>query len=302
MFRKQSNPWMRTKALYIIPVAAMALSVFATPELNNRLDIIAEEIPAMAVPSAAAPSAIVGKGTTNSANVQENSAEMSTVGDTSNVAIGYFIPTNVKNEGTILYILDGKEISHEDFAKLEPSKMKIFNMVIIKKADDIKKYTDKPEIKTVILISQKPDEAEEAEKSVRKAIESSQKKVYYVPENMPTFPGGKEEMMKFLAKNLTYPEAAKKANLQGRVLVEFYVEKDGSITNVKSILFKGKSGQYAGNNQPSNTEEYAQAYNDTKSLETEAERVVSSMPKWNPGMNNGQPVRTKFVIPIIFSL
>lgn len=300
MFRKQSNPWMRTKALYIIPVAAMALSVFATPELNNRVDIIAEETPAMAVPSAAAPSAIIGKGTTNSANVQENSAEMSTVGDTSNVAIGYFIPTNVKNEGTILYILDGKEISYNDLMKFES--WTSLNMMIIRKKDDIKKYTDKPEIKTVILISQKPDEAEEAEKSVRKAIEPSQKKVYYVPENMPTFPGGKEEMMKFIAKNLTYPEAAKKANLQGRVLVEFYVEKDGSIANVKSILFKGKSEQYAGNNQPSNTEEYAQAYNDTKSLETEAERVVSSMPKWNPGMNNGQPIRTKFVIPVTFSL
>lgn len=102
--------------------------------------------------------------------------------------------------------------------------------------------------------------------------------VFDVVEVMPQFPGGQIEMLKYIMKNMKYPEQAMKEGIQGRVTVRFIVEKDGSISDVKPILSVHPL------------------------LNKEAVRVVESMPKWTPGKQNGKPVRVRFNVPIMFKL
>jgi protein TonB len=93
---------------------------------------------------------------------------------------------------------------------------------------------------------------------------------------MPQYPGGPNEMMKYIQENIKYPQSAKANKIEGRVYVTFVVEKDGSITN--AAVIRGFD----------------------KECDAEALRVVSSMPKWNPGQQDGKNVRTQFTIPIIY--
>ena len=95
---------------------------------------------------------------------------------------------------------------------------------------------------------------------------------------MPKYPGGLAECMKFLSKNIRYPKTAWKNKVQGRVIVQFWVETDGSISDVKVV--KGVSWD----------------------LNDEAIRVVKSMPNFKPGTVGGEPARIQFTLPIIFRL
>lgn len=107
---------------------------------------------------------------------------------------------------------------------------------------------------------------------------SDNEKVYQVVGQQPSFPGGREELFKYLAYNVKYPIDAAKNKIEGRVLVTFVVEHDGSISNVN----------VANSVYPS--------------LDKESIRVVSGMPKWIPGKANGKTVRVKYTIPITFRL
>lgn len=107
---------------------------------------------------------------------------------------------------------------------------------------------------------------------------SDKEKVYQVVEQQPSFPGGREELFKYLAYNARYPIDAAKNKIEGRVLVTFVVEHDGSISNVN----------VANSVYPS--------------LDKESIRVVSGMPKWIPGKANGKTIRVKYTIPITFRL
>ena len=103
--------------------------------------------------------------------------------------------------------------------------------------------------------------------------------VYEVVEKMPEFPdGGMPGLMKYLSANIRYPEAAHKAGTQGRVTVQFVVGKDGSIGNVG--ILRGVD----------------------PNLDAEAIRVISSMPKWKPGTQKGEPVNVKYTVPVMFRL
>ena len=102
--------------------------------------------------------------------------------------------------------------------------------------------------------------------------------VFDIVEQMPEYPGGMQALFEFLKENIKYPEDAQKQKVEGRVLVKFVVETDGSITNIEVVK------------------------NAFPSLDAEAERVVRIMPKWTPGKQKGQVVRVKFVLPINFSL
>lgn len=107
---------------------------------------------------------------------------------------------------------------------------------------------------------------------------SDNEKVYQVVGQQPNFPGGKEELFKYLAYNMIYPADAAKNKVEGRVLVTFVIEHDGSISNVNVV-----NSVYP-------------------SLDKEAIRVVSEMPKWIPGKANGKTIRVKYTIPITFRL
>lgn len=97
-------------------------------------------------------------------------------------------------------------------------------------------------------------------------------------DQMPSFPGGASGLNSWLSENIHYPAVAKENKVQGRVIVTFVVERDGSISNAKLA----KSVDPA--------------------LDREAVRVVSAMPNWNPGRKNGEPVRVKYTVPITFRL
>ena len=102
--------------------------------------------------------------------------------------------------------------------------------------------------------------------------------IFPVVDVEPCFPGGMEAMYKFLAENIKYPQEAKDNNISGKVYVTFVVETDGRITNPRLLRdIGGGCGQ-------------------------EAIRVVKSMPRWNPGKNNGQPARVQFNLPVNFTL
>ena len=106
----------------------------------------------------------------------------------------------------------------------------------------------------------------------------NQDEVFMVVENPPEYPGGIQELMKFLGKNIRYPVEALKANIQGRVIVEFVVLKDGSVANL----------------------EVKRSVHPL--LDEEALRVLATMPKWKPGTQKGKAVNVKFTIPVAFSL
>ena len=103
-------------------------------------------------------------------------------------------------------------------------------------------------------------------------------KVFDVVEQMPSFPGGQAALMQWLSSNISYPVIAAENGVQGRVIVQFVVEKDGSITDVQVVKSVDPS------------------------LDKEAARVVKAMPKWIPGKQNGAEVRVKYTVPVTFKL
>lgn len=115
-------------------------------------------------------------------------------------------------------------------------------------------------------------------KQVVTQAEPEPEKVFDMVEQMPTFPGGQAELMSYLGKNIKYPTIAQENGTQGRVIIQFVVERDGSITDVR--VARG-------------VDPY---------LDKEAVRVVQHMPKWIPGKQNGKAVRVKFTVPVMFRL
>lgn len=102
--------------------------------------------------------------------------------------------------------------------------------------------------------------------------------VFMVAEQMPEYPGGMKELFKFLQDNVKYPESAMKKNVQGRVIVQFVVEKDGTPTEFNVVRSVDPD------------------------LDAEALRVMKAMSKWKPGMQKGEPVRVKYTVPVSFQL
>ena len=134
---------------------------------------------------------------------------------------------------------------------------------------------------TTIATSEETNQAVEI-KYVPVAVEEEEPEeqtIFEVVEQMPEFPnGGMAGLMQYLSKNIKYPTIAQENGTQGRVIVQFVVNRDGSIVDAK--VLRG-------------VDPY---------LDKEAIRVISSMPKWKPGMQKGQPVRVKYTVPVTFRL
>lgn len=134
---------------------------------------------------------------------------------------------------------------------------------------------------TTIATSEETNQAVEI-KYVPVAVEEEEPKeqtIFEVVEQMPEFPnGGMAGLMQYLSKNIKYPTIAQENGTQGRVTVQFVVNRDGSIVDAK--VLRG-------------VDPY---------LDKEAIRVISSMPKWKPGMQRGKAVRVKYTVPVMFRL
>ena len=138
---------------------------------------------------------------------------------------------------------------------------------------------DKAAEAALIAVEQAKQAAEEKVKT-KPQTDTTKKKNSWdcIPETMPYFPGGNVLMLKYLADNIKYPASAVKAKKQGRVIVGFIVQKDGSITHAKIVRSIDPE------------------------LDAEALRVVKGMPKWTPGTQLGKPVSVKYTLPVKFSL
>ena len=109
--------------------------------------------------------------------------------------------------------------------------------------------------------------------------EEEEEVIFVVVESMPEFPGGQQALFKYLSENVEYPVIAQENGIQGRVICQFVVNKDGSIVDVEVVRSGGDP-----------------------SLDKEAVRVIKSMPKWKPGKQRGKAVRVKYTVPVNFKL
>ncbi len=139
---------------------------------------------------------------------------------------------------------------------------------------------DDVEVEESIEIDVDVDQSEEIEVYIPPPQEEKidEQEIFTVVESMPEFPGGPQAMMEYIARNIRYPAMARESGIQGRVFVNFVVERDGSVTNVR--VLRGIGG----------------------GCDEEAIRVVEAMPNWTPGRQRGQAVRVSFNLPVRFTL
>lgn len=132
-----------------------------------------------------------------------------------------------------------------------------------------------------IEINAEVDQTEVLEEYVPVEVEEeevSETEVFTIVEEMPAYPGGDAKLYEYLGKNIKYPQIARESGIQGRVFVNFVVEPDGSVSNVK--VMRGIGG----------------------GCDEEAVRVIKTMPKWKPGKQRGKAVRVTYTIPVVFKL
>ena len=299
MLQKKSNPWMRGKALYILPVACIALSAFATPELNEQIESVINE----KVESVAASHAKSRDKVTNVSSNSQVSDEKNAVNDTVPKVVivnpdGIMIRKTKDEKSEPLIIIDGNESNEKEMAKLNSDDIEA--IYVYKDASAVSLYGEKGKNGVIEIKTKNAKAAEPA---------------FEVVEKQPEYKGGIPELMHFVAQNIRYPKGAQELGVSGRVVVNFVVEKDGSVHEVK-IAHNGampKIEDYATSNdaEPSTgsaeKEEakptFEQVEAAAKLLENEAIRVIKlSSGNWTPGEQKGEKVRVRYHIPVTFRL
>ena len=196
MLKEKSNPWAKLKYLYILPVAAIAVTAFARPEISET----AEEI----------------------------------------------------------------------------SAVKVNDLTAIVEAKAVKSTEEVVQVATALKDTAKPVEVKYIPVEVTEKLQGTP--VFEVVEQMPEYPGGIAASVEYIQKNMRYPEAAEKNGTQGRVTVQFIIDKEGNVTNPKVLRSVDKD------------------------LDAEAIRLVGAMPKWKPGVQKGKAVAVKYTLPVVFKL
>lgn len=238
MLKKKSSPWMRAKALYVIPVAGIALSAFATSEFTNSVELISEskvnDLPEM-----------MQEAEQNSSMRTETAGVVESVPEITQPQVA---EESEKKEPLI--VVDGKVVEVDEPFSADNADDNALYKVIDLKPEDISHVTVLKGVSATAIYGEKGANgvieiatkkvAEEAMKQAAadsikavKAIEAAKEadegEVFMVCEQMPQFPGGHGELMKFIAKNIRYPKLACEYGVKGRVLVQFVVDKDGSV-------------------------------------------------------------------------
>ncbi len=177
-------------------------------------------------------------------------------------------PKPIEQVKTVAFLIP-EVVEETDKEVAPPSPEEMENAIISDKTQD--------GIETDEIAAAPPTEVKSVEKTIVELPEEDNT-AFITVEVQPSFMGGNSEMYKFLGKNLKYPTAAQRANIQGKVFLSFIVEKDGSITDIETMKGIGFG------------------------CDEEAMRVVKLMPKWIAGKQNGRNVRVKFTIPVFFRL
>ena len=290
MIKKKSNPWARLKYLYVLPLAAVTVAAFARPEVSNKLD----EISSVKVNDLTSiVKAEEVKSMENSSDEKFKVSGTVLAADTKIPVIGASVIIRGTTNGT-LTDLDGKftltGLKKDDVIQVSFVGFQTRSVIVKDESpltimlDDAVQNLDEMVVvgyasNGVGAPSSDSDKKVVAVVDIPKVKETPQEKVIFqVVEEMPEFPGGMAEAMKFLAKNIKYPVAAQEAKIEGRVIVQFVIERDGSVSDVK--VMRGVNSE----------------------LDAEAIRVVSMMPKWIPGKQRGKAVAVKYTMPIMFRL
>ena len=336
MKKSKSNPWMKSKALYIIPVAALALSAFATPKFVAPIEETVTKLE--------------GKGTENSANLQVLEQEMNPAAQkdmaqssTENVILEEV--TQQDTEGRPLFVLDGKIIevskdvnfgtmnSEEQFSSLLNINVEDIESITVLKNDAATKvWGDKGANGVIVITTKSKDDVKELVKKLPgaemdddgnitvggksvakimledKTIFNNNDTIYNVVKERAKFPGGDEACLKFISENVRYPKLCHEFGVQGRVIVRFVVEKDGSITHIEKVRGVGKTlsevevTSYK-QEHPDSPEQLKAGQDLGNLLFEEAKRVMELMPKWEPAKDkDGNAVRSFFNLPFMFRL
>lgn len=261
MQKKKSNPWARAKYAFAVPVAALSVALFATPTASA----LSAEISGCKVSDLF------------SADQESNPKNCVTIIYQAGVE-GYsahLIDENGAIQPKALTDEDLKEIYSEE-GQLA---LKIAKDTPMKYVGDLKKrckelniiklaYGDNEHVHLNLI--------KEDLSSPSSSAADDDDDVKTVCEKEPEFPGGSQELMKFIAEKLRYPADCAEKGIEGRVTLSFVVEKDGSITNIEELRSPDSR------------------------LTAEAKRVLSIMPNWIPGTQDGKAVRVKYIIPVTF--
>ena len=313
MIKKKSNPWARMKYLYVLPLAAVAVAAFARPEVSNKLDEIssvkvndltsivkAEEVKSVEI-SSDEKMKVSGTVLAADTKVPVMGASVIIRGTTNGTLTdldGKFVLTGLKKDDVIQVSFVGfqtRSVIVKDESPLtimlDDDVQNLEEMVVVGmdsnedgtttiKAQMKEKSGEKSYLEGKMTSTKKDGmTVNQVDWQKKTSYDEPQEKVIFqVVEEMPEFPGGIAEAMKFLAKNIKYPVAAQEAKIEGRVIVQFVVGRDGSVSDVK--VMRGVNPE----------------------LDAEAIRVVSIMPKWNPGKQRGKAVAVKYTMPIMFRL
>lgn len=357
MKKSKSNPWMKSKALSVIPVAALALSAFATPKFVAPIEETVTKLE--------------GKGTENSANLQVLEQEMNPAvqKDMAQSSAENVTSEEVKQqdtEGRPLFVLDGKIIEipedmkgvnfkrmhEEQLTKLLNINVEDIESITVLKNEEAtkiwgdkgangviviatKKETKEPERQNLVynketgtydpvlkdLVKKLPGAEMDDEGNITvggkpvskimledKTIFNNNDTIYNVPAVRAQYPGGDLEIYKFLSENVRYPKLCQYFGVQGRVIVSFVIEKDGSISSIKknrapSQTLTEVTVQAYKKEHPDSQEQLEAGQDLGDLLFEEAKRVLELMPKWEPGKDeDGNPVRSIFNLPVMFRL
>ena len=279
MIKKKSNPWARMKCLLALPLAAVAVAAFARPEVSNELDEISS---AKVNDLTSIVKAEEVKSVENSSDEKFNISGIVMEYPAKKPVPGASIIIRGTTMGT-LTDKDGKfTLPVKKGDVLVVSYIGLQTQSVVVQADvnlGIWMKEDVQPMEEMVVVAQTPkEEVKYTKVEVEETEEPQEKVIFQVVEEMPEFPGGMGEAMKFLAKNIKYPVAAQQAKIEGRVIVQFVVERDGSISDIHTMRSVSPE------------------------LDAEAIRVVSLMPKWKPGKQRGKAVAVKYTMPIMFRL
>lgn len=266
MIRKKSNPWARAKYLYVLPLAAVTVAAFARPEISKPLD----EISSVKVNDLSAVlETYADKNVSNPA--EKAKLKMKVVDEEGKPIIAATVLVANTTNGTLTdengnFTLEVGSDQSIQVAYIGMSTVTMSVKDCLKKADQTIVLTESDTKKYVKVVASAPQTV------------VSDDQTFSVVEQMPEYPGGMRAGLEFMARNLRYPTKAREAGKQGRVIVQFVVRKDGSLSDFKVLCPVDPW------------------------LDAEAIRVISTMPKWKPGMQDGKPVSVKFTLPVTFML
>lgn len=277
MTKKKSSSWARLKVLYAVPLTLVALAAFASQQMEEKMDpltfinnkrVTKEEVKQLN------PKTIAHIEVLQSESAQqlfgEEAKEGAVMITTEDSKALKAVP------GTLRLVVDGKELTPQETVKAVEGK-------------DI----------TVTYI-------EHENTAFVSTANDDENQVYDKPEVLPEFPGGQGEMWSWISKNIKYPQQALQYGVEGRVYIQFVVEKDGSISNIKPIAGPGGRAvvvtAYKAKNDTPEEQKKEGEDKGREALQEEAIRVVKAMPNWIPGRDKGKTVRTKFVMPVMFRL